>query len=211
MSIRIAVLASGRGSNLVAIQKAIADGAIDGTIAVVLSDKEHAKALEHARTAGIEAQYVNPKAYDSKEAYEKVLLDVISKADCQLICLAGYMRILSSYFVSNAPCPIMNIHPALLPSFPGLHGQRQALEYGVKVAGCTVHFVDEGMDSGAIIMQKTVPVYSEDTEDTLSARILEQEHKAYPEAIQLFAQGRLEVHGRMVKVKGEEKRETSIK
>ena len=113
------------------------------------------------------------------------------------------MRILSPYFIGNAPCPVMNIHPALLPSFPGLHGQRQALEYGVKVAGCTVHFVDEGMDSGAIILQKTVPVLDDDTEDTLSARILVQEHQAYSEAIQLFAKGKLEVCGRMVKVKGE--------
>ena len=144
-----------------------------------------------------------PKAYEQKADYEAELLRLIKEADCQLICLAGYMRILSPYFIGNAPCPVMNIHPALLPSFPGLHGQRQALEYGVKVAGCTVHFVDEGMDSGAIILQKTVPVMDDDTEDTLSARILVQEHQAYSEAIQLFAQGRLEVCGRMVKVKGE--------
>ena len=144
-----------------------------------------------------------PKAYEQKSDYEAELLRLIKEADCQLICLAGYMRILSPYFISNAPCPVMNIHPALLPSFPGLHGQRQALEYGVKVAGCTVHFVDEGMDSGAIILQKTVPVLDDDTEDTLSARILVQEHLAYSEAIQLFAKGRLELCGRMVKVKGE--------
>ncbi len=203
MGIRIAVLASGRGSNLLAIMQAIHDGAIDGEIAVVLSDKESAMALEHARKAGIPAYHVNPKAFADKSEYEAKLLEYIAQADCQLICLAGYMRILSAYFVSNAPCPIMNIHPALLPSFPGLHGQKQALDYGVKVAGCTVHFVDEGMDSGAIILQKTVPVLDNDTEDTLSARILVQEHKAYPEAIQLFAQGRLELDGRIVKVKGE--------
>ena len=203
MGIRIAVLASGRGSNLLAIMQAIADGAIDGEIAVVLSDKESALALEHARKAGIPAYHVNPIAFAEKSEYEAKLLEYIAQADCQLICLAGYMRILSAYFVSNAPCPIMNIHPALLPSFPGLHGQKQALDYGVKVAGCTVHFVDEGMDSGAIILQKTVPVLDDDTEDTLSARILVQEHKAYPEAIQLFAQGRLELDGRTVKVKGE--------
>ena len=203
MGIRIAVLASGRGSNLLAIMQAITDGAIDGEIAVVLSDKESAMALDHARKAGIPAYHVNPKAFADKAAYEAKLLEYIAQADCQLICLAGYMRILSGYFVSNAPCPIMNIHPALLPAFPGLHGQKQALDYGVKVAGCTVHFVDEGMDSGAIILQKTVPVLDNDTEDTLSARILVQEHKAYPEAIQLFAQGKLELDGRIVKVKGE--------
>ena len=203
MGIRIAVLASGRGSNLVAIMESIAAGKFDGEIAVVLSDKAGAKALEHARNAGIPAYHIDPKQYEQKADYEAQLLKKIEEADCQLICLAGYMRILSSYFVSHASCPIMNIHPALLPSFPGLHGQRQALEYGVKVAGCTVHFVDEGMDSGAIILQKTVPVLDDDTEDTLSARILEQEHKAYSEAIQLFAQGRLELCGRIVKVKGE--------
>ncbi|MFR6292047.1 MAG: phosphoribosylglycinamide formyltransferase [Peptococcaceae bacterium] len=203
MGIRIAVLASGRGSNLVAIMQAIAEKKIDGEIAVVLSDKAEAKALEHAKNAGIPAYHVNPKAYEQKADYEAELLRYIEQADCQLICLAGYMRILSPYFVSQATCPIMNIHPALLPAFPGLHGQRQALEYGVKVAGCTVHFVDEGMDSGAIILQKTVPVLHDDTEDSLSARILEQEHQAYPEAIQLFAQGKLELCGRIVKVKGE--------
>ena len=203
MGIRIAVLASGRGSNLLAIMQAIADGAIDGEVAVVLSDKENAMALEHARKAGIPAYHVNPKAFAEKSDYEAKLLEYITQADCQLICLAGYMRILSAYFVGNAPCPIMNIHPALLPSFPGLHSQKQALDYGVKFAGCTVHFVDEGMDSGAIILQKVVPVMDDDNEDTLSARILVQEHKAYPEAIQLFAQGRLESNGRIVKVKGE--------
>lgn len=202
MGIRIAVLASGRGSNLLALMKAVEEKQIDGEIVVVLSDKE-AKALEHAENAGIKAYHVNPKDFDQKADYEAELLRHIKEADCQLICLAGYMRILSPYFVQNAPCPIMNIHPALLPSFPGLHSQRQALEYGTKVAGCTVHFVDEGMDSGAIIIQKAVPVLDDDTEDTLSARILEQEHKAYPEAVALFAQNRLEVSGRIVKVKGE--------
>lgn len=203
MGIRIAVLASGRGSNLLAILEAIAEGKIDGEIVVVLSDKAEAKALEHAKNAGIAAFFVNPKAFAQKADYEAQLLQYIKSADCQLICLAGYMRILSSYFLSQASCPVMNIHPALLPSFPGLHAQQQALDYGVKVAGCTVHFVDEGMDSGAIILQRTVPVLENDTEDTLSARILEQEHQAYSEAIQLFAQGRLQVSGRMVKVKGE--------
>lgn len=203
MGIRIAVLASGRGSNLLAILQAVQDGTIDGEVAVVLSDKANAMALEHAKKAGIPAYHVNPKNFATKSEYEAKLLEYIVQADCQLICLAGYMRILSEYFVGHAPCPIMNIHPALLPAFPGLHGQKQALEYGVKVAGCTVHFVDEGMDSGAIILQKMVPVLEDDTEETLSARILIQEHKAYPEAIQLYAQGRLQLDGRIVKVKGE--------
>lgn len=203
MGIRIAVLASGRGSNLLAILQAIQDGTIEGEVAVVLSDKADAMALEHAQKAGILAYHVNPKDFSEKSDYEAKLLEYIVQADCQLICLAGYMRILSAYFVGHAPCPIMNIHPALLPSFPGLHGQKQALEYGVKVAGCTVHFVDEGMDSGAIILQKTVPVLDDDTEETLSARILVQEHKAYPEAIQLYVQGKLQLDGRVVKMKGE--------
>ena len=202
MGIRIGVLASGRGSNLQAIMDAVEAGQIDGEVVVVLSDKEDAYALERAKKAGIQAVHVNPKAFETKADYEAELLKYIKGQDCQLICLAGYMKILTEYFVQNAPCPIMNIHPALLPAFPGLHGQRQALDYGTKVAGCTVHFVDEGLDSGAIIVQKVVPVLNDDNEDTLSARILVQEHQAYPEAIALFAQNRLEIVGRKVIVKG---------
>ena len=194
MGIRIAVLASGRGSNLLAIMQAITDGAIDGEIAVVLSDKEGAMALEHARKAGIPAYHVNPKAFADKSEYEAKLLEYIAQADCQLICLAGYMRILSAYFVSNAPCPIMNIHPALLPSFPGLHGQKQALDYGVKVAGCTVHFVDEGTDTGPIIMQKAVEVKQGDTPKELQQRVMEEaEWIIMPKAIDLIANGKVSV------------------
>ena len=198
MGIRIAVLASGRGSNLLAIMDSIAAGKVDGEIAVVLSDKAEAKALEHAKQAGIPAYHVNPKAYAQKAEYEAELLKLIEKADCQLICLAGYMRILSPYFISNAPCPVMNIHPALLPSFPGLHGQRQALEYGVKVAGCTVHFVDEGADTGPIIMQKTVEVKQDDDAKKLAERVLEVEHEILTKSISMFCENKLTVNGRRV-------------
>lgn len=203
MTINITVLASGRGSNLQAILDAIDCGKIDGRVVLVLSDKAEAKALEIAHTRGIMAAHIDPKAFAVKAEYEEAMLSRIAAAESDLICLAGYMRILSPYFVQHAPCPVMNIHPALLPAFPGLHAQRQALEYGAKVTGCTVHFVDEGMDTGSIILQRTVPVLEEDTEDSLSARILKEEHQAYAQAIALFAQGKLEFVGRVVKVKGE--------
>ena len=204
MSLPIAVLASGRGSNLQAILDAIKSGALDAQVVVVLSDKPNAKALERAAAEGIPAYHVDPKAYADKAAYEAALLDHIDKYHCELICLAGYMRILSPYFVQHAPCRIMNIHPSLLPSFPGLHAHQQALDYGVKYSGCTVHFVDEGVDSGAIIFQEIVDVYPDDTEDTLSERILVKEHQVYPKAIQMFAEGRLSFDGRRVIVKGAE-------
>lgn len=203
MTIKLAVLASGRGSNLQAIVRASEAGMLDAQVVLVLSDKADAKALDFAREKGIAAIHVSPKAFAQKADYEAELLKYIAAAQSQLICLAGYMRILSPYFIQQAQMPVMNIHPALLPSFPGLHAQQQALDYGVKVAGCTVHFVDEGMDSGAIILQKTVPVLDNDTEDSLSARILEQEHQAYWQAIQLFAHDRLVIEGRTVKIKGE--------
>ncbi|MBR6755371.1 MAG: phosphoribosylglycinamide formyltransferase [Peptococcaceae bacterium] len=203
MTINLAVLASGRGSNLQAIVRATEEGKLDAKVVLVLSDKADAKALDFAREKGIAAVHVSPKDFAQKSDYEAELLRQIDQVDCQLICLAGYMRILSPYFIQNAKVPVMNIHPALLPAFPGLHSQKQALDYGVKIAGCTVHFVDEGMDSGAIILQKSVPVLDDDTEDTLSARILEQEHQAYWQAIQLFAENKLVVEGRTVKIKGE--------
>ena len=184
MSLPIAVLASGRGSNLQAILDAIKAQTLDAQVMVVLSDKPDAKALDRARAEGIDAYYINPKAYADKAAYEKALLEHIVPYNCALICLAGYMRILSPYFVQHAPCRIMNIHPSLLPSFPGLHAHQQALDYGVKYSGCTVHFVDEGVDSGSIIFQEIVDVLPDDTEDTLAERILVKEHQVYPKANQ---------------------------
>ena len=204
MSLPIAVLASGRGSNLQAILDAIKAQTLDAQVMVVLSDKPDAKALDRARAEGIDAYYINPKAYADKAAYEKALLEHIVPYNCALICLAGYMRILSPYFVQHAPCRIMNIHPSLLPSFPGLHAHQQALDYGVKYSGCTVHFVDEGVDSGSIIFQEIVDVLPDDTEDTLAERILVKEHQVYPKAIQMFAEGRLSFDGRRVSVKGAE-------
>lgn len=199
--IRLGVLASGRGSNLQSILEHCQQGLIPAQVAVVLSDKPGAYALERARAAGIQAYAVEPKAYPSKEAYEQTLVQYLQEADVQLVCLAGYMRLVGETLLRTFPNQIMNIHPALLPSFPGLHGQRDALHYGVKISGCTVHFVDEGMDSGPIILQAAVPVCEGDTEDTLAARILEQEHRLYPRAIQLFAEGRLDVQGRVVQIR----------
>jgi len=199
--LRLGVLVSGRGSNLQAIIDAIEKGNLDAQVVVVISDKEGAYALERARKHGIEALFIDPKSYESREAHEKAIGDELEKRGVELICLAGYMRILSPYFVNRFRWRIINIHPALLPSFPGLHGQKQALDYGVKISGCTVHFVDEETDHGPIIIQAAVPVLEDDDEDTLAARILEYEHKIYPRAIQLYAQGRLEIQGRKVKIK----------
>jgi phosphoribosylglycinamide formyltransferase-1 len=198
--LKVGVLVSGRGSNLQAIIDASERREIHARVVVVISDKEEAYALERARKHDIEALFIDPRAYPGREDHERAVGDELEKRGVGLICLAGYMRVLSSYFVRRFYGRIINIHPALLPSFPGLHGQLQALEYGVKISGCTVHFVDEDVDHGPIIIQAAVPVLADDDEDTLSARILEYEHKIYPRAVQLFAQGRLKIQGRRVKV-----------
>ena len=192
------VLVSGRGSNLQAVLDRIADGYLPLEISVVISDKADAYALERAANAGIKAVAVARKDCASKEEFEEKIHAALVEAGCELVVLAGFMRILSGDFVSKWQHKIINIHPALLPSFPGLDGQGQALDYGVKVAGCTVHFVDEGTDTGPIILQKVVPVLDDDTHDTLAARILEQEHIAMPEALKLWAEGKLEIIGRKV-------------
>ena len=199
--INIAVFISGRGSNFLALLKNIENGALkDCRIAVVFSNNPNAKGLEYAANAGIKTIIIPSKNRDDRKEYDKEIIDALAEYDIDLICLAGYMRIVTSELVEAYKNKIMNIHPALLPSFPGLHAQKQALDYGVKVSGCTVHFVDCVMDTGAVILQKTVPVYDNDTEDTLSARILEQEHTAYTEAVALYAAGRLKVSGRKVGV-----------
>lgn len=198
--LRLGVLASGRGSNLQSIMDSAAAGKIHSEVAVVISDKKDAFALERARKAGIPAEFVDYKSFPSKQEYEGAIVGLLKRYDVGLVCLAGYMRIVGKVILEAFPNRVLNIHPALLPSFPGLHGQRQAWEYGVKFSGCTVHFVDEGMDTGPIIIQAVVPVLDDDTEDTLAARILEQEHKIYPEAIRLFAEGRLKINGRKVSV-----------
>ncbi len=199
---KIGVLVSGRGSNLQAIMDRIADGYLPLEIAVVISDIPGAFALERAEKAGIKAVAIDRKACASKAEFESKIQAVLEAEGCELVVLAGFMRILSADFVGKWQDKLINIHPALLPSFPGLHGQRQAWEYGVKFSGCTVHFVDAGTDSGPIILQKVVPVLDDDTEDTLADRILVQEHIAMPEALKLWAEDKLVIEGRKVKVLG---------
>ena len=197
---KLGVLCSGRGTDLQSIIDAIGRGEVDAQIAVVLTDKPEAFALERAKKAGIKAVCVNRKQYDGREPFEKALIAELEEAGVTLVVLAGFMRILTPVFVRHFAGRIMNIHPALLPSFPGAHAHRDVLAYGVKVSGCTVHFVDEGTDSGPIILQAAVPVLDEDTEETLGARVLEQEHILYPQAIQLYCEGRLQVEGRQVRI-----------
>jgi phosphoribosylglycinamide formyltransferase 1 len=201
-ALRVAVLASGRGSNLQAIIDAIEAGTLDAKIVAVISNKREGPALERARRHGLPALFIDPRPYagrpDNREAYDRQLLDVLRRHEVELVLLAGYMKIVTPVLVEAFPNRMMNIHPSLLPSFPGLDVQKKAIEWGCKLAGCTVHFVTEGVDEGPIILQAAVPVLDDDTSDTLAARILEQEHKIYPRAIQLFAEGRLRVDGRRV-------------
>jgi phosphoribosylglycinamide formyltransferase-1 len=199
--INIGVLASGRGTNLQAIIEAVKEGKIEGRISIVISDNCDAFALKRAKQNNIETKYINFKNFKNREDYDKKIVEYLKEKDVDLVVLAGYMRILGSYFIKMYKNRIMNIHPALLPSFPGLHAQRQAVEYGVKVSGCTVHFVDEGVDSGPIILQKAVEVKDDDTEELLAERILKEEHQIYPQAIQLFSQGRLIIKSRKVFIK----------
>ncbi len=198
--LRVGVLASGRGSNLQAILDAAARGELPAQVVVVVSDRGDALALERARAAGVPAVFVDPARYPSRADFEAEIARLLEAHGVELVVLAGYMRVLGPAFVAAFRNRIMNIHPSLLPAFPGLHAQRQALEHGVKVAGCTVHFVDEGVDTGPIILQAAVPVLEDDTEESLAARILEQEHRLYPEAIRLYAAGRLRVEGRRVRI-----------
>ena len=201
-ALRIAVLASGRGSNLQAVIDAIEAGTVQAKIVAVISNKKDAPALERARRHGLSGLFIDPKPYagrpDSREAYDLALLDVLRRHDVELVLLAGYMKIVTKVFVEAFANRMMNIHPSLLPSFPGLDVQKKAIEWGCKLAGCTVHFVTEGVDEGPIILQAAVPILDNDSPDTLAARILEQEHKIYPRAVQLFAEERLTVDGRRV-------------
>lgn len=197
----VGVLASGRGSNLQAILDAIRAGRCPARVAVVISDRKGAGALDRATAAGVRALHLEPAAYPDRTAFDHGVAAVLDAEGVELVCLAGYMRVLSAEFVRRYARRILNVHPALLPAFPGLHAQRQALEHGVKVAGATVHLVDEGVDTGPIVLQGTVPVEDGDTVETLAARILQVEHRLYPEAIRLFAEGRLVVEGRRVRVR----------
>ena len=197
---RIAVVASGRGSNFQAVTDAIRNGKIPAECVALITDNPKAYALERAKKAGVPCTIIDYATFPSREVYERALLIAMQEAHADLFVLAGYMRILGSSIVRAFPGKMINIHPALLPSFTGLHAQRQAIQYGVKLAGCTVHFVDESLDGGPIILQKCVPVLDLDDEDALAERILMHEHKCLPEAIRLFCEDRLVIEGRKVRV-----------
>jgi phosphoribosylglycinamide formyltransferase-1 len=194
---RLGILLSGRGSNFEAIAASVAAGRIDASIAVVISNRPEARGLETARAQGLNAVLIPSKGLD-REVYDRLVVAELRKQEVDLVCLAGFMRLLSAYFVREFPLRILNIHPSLLPAFPGLDAQHQALEHGVKVSGCTVHFVDEFLDHGPIVVQTAVPVRDDDTVETLSARILAQEHRIYTEAINIVLSGRWRIEGRRV-------------
>jgi phosphoribosylglycinamide formyltransferase-1 len=198
MKKRIGVLLSGRGSNFVALADSVAAGRIPDTeIAIVVSNREDAAGIDKAKDRGIPTRVIPSKGLE-REPYDRQVVAVLREHGVDLICLAGYMRLLSPYFVASFPNRILNIHPSLLPSFPGLESQRQALEYGVKIAGCTVHFVDENLDAGPIVLQAAIPVHDEDTEATLSERILVEEHRSYSEAVRIVLEGKFKIAGRRV-------------
>jgi phosphoribosylglycinamide formyltransferase-1 len=200
MKKRIAVLASGRGSNFQAVIDAIQEGKIPATCAALITDNPKAYAIERAKQAKIPVTVIDFASFPSRDKYERALLFAMQQVNADLFILAGYMRIVGAGIVRSFPGKMMNIHPALLPAFPGLHAQRQAVDHGVKVSGCTVHFVDESLDGGPIILQRCVSVLEDDDEDSLAERILHHEHECYPEAIQLFCEERLEIVGRRVRI-----------
>jgi phosphoribosylglycinamide formyltransferase-1 len=197
----IGVLISGSGTNLQAIVDAIEAKKLDAKIEIVLSNRADAYGLTRAKNSGIPSAVLDHKNFSSREAFDQAVVDILHGRGVELVVLAGFMRLLSPVFVKAYSNRIMNIHPALLPAFPGLHVQKKAVEYGVRFSGCTVHFVNEECDQGPIIIQAVVPAFPDDTEETLSARILEQEHRIYPQAIQLYAQERLRIEGRRVLVR----------
>lgn len=194
----IGVLASGRGSNFQAIIDSITSGFLKARIALLVTDNPKAYAIERAKNHNIEVLVTRPREFPDKDSYYLHIAKELKSRGVELVILAGFMRVVGRALIKEFPNKIMNIHPALLPSFPGLHGQKQAVDYGVKISGCTVHFVDEGVDTGPIIIQAAVPVYEDDTEARLSERILKQEHKIFPFAIKLFSEGRIAVDGRKV-------------
>jgi phosphoribosylglycinamide formyltransferase-1 len=199
--LKLGVLISGSGSNLQSIIDNIENGSLKAVIKIVISNKPDAFGITRAKKHGIPFVVLKNGDFKSKEDFDSELIKILKDNSVDLIVLAGFMRIISPAFLKAFEQKIMNIHPALLPSFPGLHGQRQAFDYGVKFSGCTVHFVDEGVDTGPIIIQSVVPVLDDDTEETLAARILKEEHKIYPQAIQFFANGKIEIKGRKVLIK----------
>jgi len=200
--VRLGILISGRGSNFEAIANTIARRKLDAEIAIVISNRADAPGLEIARQRGIPMRVIASAGLE-REAYDKLLIEELRTHEVELVCLAGFMRLLSAHFIRAFPSRILNIHPSLLPAFPGLDAQRQALEHGVKITGCTVHFVDEFLDSGPIVIQSAVPVLDNDTVETLSARILTQEHLIYSKAIQYIVEDRASIEGRRVKIREE--------
>lgn len=197
----LGVLVSGSGSNLQSLIDHVERGALDAEIRMVVSNNPCAFALERCRKHGIPSAIIDHREFPSRESFEDRLVDVLQTAGVDLVVMAGFMRILSRKFFQSFPMRVMNIHPALLPAFPGMHVQQKAVDYGVKFSGCTVHFADEGVDSGPIIIQAVVPVYDEDDAETLAARILSQEHRIYPQAVQYYAEGRIEFVGRRVRIR----------
>lgn len=194
----VSFLVSGRGSNFSVVAQNIIDGNINAKLGTLISDKKDAKALDIAKDFGIESYFVNPKLFTSREGHEKEMITLFEKHKTDLVVAAGYMRILSPYFVNKYKNRIINIHPALLPSFPGVDGQKQAFDYGVKITGCTTHFIDHGTDTGPIILQSPVIIKDDDTVSTLSARILKEEHKILPLSVKLFCEDKIEVQGKKV-------------
>lgn len=196
--LNLGILISGNGSNLQSIIDHIENGSLKAIIKIVVSNNPDAYGITRAKKHGIPFVVIKNSDFKNKESFDAELIRILKDHEVDLVVLAGFMRIITTNFLKAFPGMVMNIHPALLPSFPGLHAQKQAFDYGVKVSGCTVHFVDEGVDTGSIIIQTSVPVLDDDTEDTLAERILKEEHKIYPQAIQLFVEGRLEIRGRKV-------------
>ncbi|MGH7899267.1 MAG: phosphoribosylglycinamide formyltransferase [Candidatus Binatia bacterium] len=200
----IGVLASGTGSNLQAIIDTIESGQVPAEIRILVCNRAQAKAVERAEQHGIPVEIIDHKTFSKRERFDERVVEVLRERGVELVCLAGFDRLLSAVFVQAFPNRILNIHPALLPAFPGLHAQRQAIEYGARIAGCTVHLVDEQTDHGPIVIQAAVPVYGDDTEESLAERILAEEHRIYPEAICLFAEERIRIDGRRVLIADEE-------
>lgn len=199
--INLAVLVSGSGTNLQAIADSIEAKKLDAKIKIVISNNANAYAVERAKKHHIPTFIIQDSHFKTREDADRHLVEIIKSHSVDLVALAGFMRLLTPVFIKSFPMRIMNIHPALLPAFPGLHAQKKAIDYGVKFSGCTVHFVDEGVDTGPIIIQAVVPVHDNDTDETLAKRIQEEEHRIYPEAIRFFAQGKLEIRGRKVFIK----------
>ena len=208
--LRLGVLASGGGTNLQSIIDQCQSGRLAAEIALVFSNNQDAGALERARKAGLPQLCINHRDFPDRESFDRAVVAALKEAGVELVVLAGFMRIISDIFLQAFPQRIINIHPALLPAFPGLHVQKKALEYGAKFSGCTVHFVDSGVDTGPIIIQAIVPVFDDDSEASLAARILEQEHKIYPQAIQLIAESRVRIEGRRVLIAGATQEETAL-